>query len=176
MSVGKGIYGGSLECNTRDFLQVTQDNSTISFNEIPSVYNVQTKRKFPILQKYPSPLLFTTNKTWNEIENNIKDCLSTYKSLLDDNIAIFSVSGIKSDPQLTFRIYCCLNNDGTFSIEFRRTGHGNAIILWDIYKNIKAHLSPEIDEDYRANLSKDDEPKGKKTRYEDEHNYDDLNK
>jgi hypothetical protein len=82
------------------------------------------------------------------IESVIKNYLKQkgYPYCLPETVAVFSISGIPSDKDLIFDIHCCINQDGVFVIEFRRT-RGDAFIIAEIFRDLRKLLGSTYEDD-----------------------------
>jgi hypothetical protein len=92
------------------------------------------------------------------IESVIKNYLTQkgYPYCLPETVAVFSISGIPSDKDLIFDIHCCINQDGVFVIEFRRT-KGDAFIITEIFRDLRKLLGSRYDNDESDDEESDDE-------------------
>jgi len=139
--------------------QLPNNNLTLSvstgltFAELPSVtFEIgPIERRFPSIRPFLSPSSFEATKTWLEI----LDATTTYfveNSIayrLPDDEAIFYVKGVPADTTLNFNIYCCIKDNNTFIVEFRRVGQGNIEILSNIFvgiRNLLVENAEELDE------------------------------
>jgi hypothetical protein len=92
------------------------------------------------------------------IESVIKNYLTQkgYPYCLPETVAVFSISGIPSDKDLIFDIHCCINQDGVFVIEFRRT-RGNAFIIAEIFHDLRKLLGSRYDDDEESDDEESDD-------------------
>jgi len=148
-------------------------HSNLTFDQIPSVTGVPIRRQFFSPRKYLSPSNFETDKSWEEIELQVKTYFDKngIPYCLPETIAVFSVSGISSDRNLIFDIHCCpapkLSNDEPqkFVIEFRRV-RGDAFILSKIFLELKSCLVPASQEEEEAIADNDDLAFGSSMQYD----------
>jgi hypothetical protein len=64
--------------------------------------------------------------------------------------------GYSGDKDLIFDIHCCINQDGVFVIEFRRT-RGNAFIIAEIFHDLRKLLGSRYDDDEESDDEESDD-------------------
>jgi hypothetical protein len=167
-------------------------NPTLTYDQIPSVSKVPIKRKFYPPRRHLAPSNFETTSDWTKIEAVVSEFFETngIRYYLPLSIAVFSVNGVPSDPNLEFDVHCCPTESSTFIIEFKRI-RGDPFILAKLFFNLRRILGDEsdnilIDQDiYHNSSSSFDEnkslseeifnPRGERMVYVSDHfNFDSL--
>lgn len=119
---------------------------TLTYDQIPSVTKVPIKRKFYPPRRHLAPSNFETTSDWTKIETVVSEFFETngIRYYLPLSIAVFSVNGVPSDPNLVFEVHCCPTERSTFVIEFKRI-RGDPFILAKLFFNLRRVLGNESD-------------------------------